>query len=86
MFAVYFCLVQHICEVKKPRGRLATPHAALAYATGVTVRVAQAFAGAMSHALAVEPEEEAEALYEHLLEELGLLKLDCRAGLLPFDL
>jgi hypothetical protein len=64
--------VQHICEVKKPRGRLATPQQVLVYSTGVTVRTAQAFAGALYDAFDVKNQEEAEALYEHMLEELGL--------------
>ena len=64
--------VQHICEVIRPRGRLATPQQMLAYSTGVTVRTAQAFAGALSDAFDVKNEEEAEALYEHVVEELGL--------------
>ena len=50
---------------------MATQQQVLAYSTGVTVGTAQAFAGALSDAFDVEVEEEAKALYEHMLEELG---------------
>jgi hypothetical protein len=63
---------QHICEVKKPRGRLATSQQVLAYSTSVTVHTAQAFAGALSDAFEVGAKEEAKKLYAHMLEELGL--------------
>jgi hypothetical protein len=56
----------------KPRGRLATPQQVLRYSTGVTVRTAQAFSGALSEVFEVNAEEQAKALYSHMLEELAL--------------